>query len=106
MSGTGSRWGAAMFAQFVEAGGRRHAWIRGASVALHVILLAIVLRRPEPVFIKPSSLAFGYGGTSTSITYLATDAFARTEAPRTAESLSLPSPSRAPEVAVKKPEAH
>src|SRR5690242_16013595 len=71
--------GVRMFAQLQV--NRRQRSIRALMVLAHAVLLAMLVRRPAPVFIKPSQLAFGYGGTSQHITYLSTDLFSRAEAP-------------------------
>src|SRR5947207_1586921 len=86
--------GGAMFAQYKP--DDRQRWVRSGSIVLHALLLAWALRRPEPVFVKPSQLAFGYGGSSHSITYLATDAFSRAEAPTSTAKLELPAVKPAP----------
>ena len=41
------------------------------SFAAHTVALLIVLRSPAPIFVQSASVAFGEGGTSTKIVYLA-----------------------------------
>ena len=41
------------------------------SFAGHSIVLLLVVHSPKPIFVQPTSVAFGEGGSSTQITYLA-----------------------------------
>ncbi len=59
-----------MFAE-LEHKGRRSTWSRAVSVAAHGVVLYALIRAPEPIFVTPSSVAWGHGGTSTTLTYLA-----------------------------------
>jgi outer membrane biosynthesis protein TonB len=58
-----------MFAQLNPATGRRQGWPRIGSLALHALLLAWLLYRPEPQLISPSSVASGQNGRSVTRIY-------------------------------------
>jgi len=53
-----------MFGQLSSASARRERWLRVASVALHAVILAWLLRSPEPLLLTPNSVALGQNGTS------------------------------------------
>ncbi len=60
-----------MFAQLNPAMARRQHWLRWASLALHGLILAWLLRAPTPQLLNPSSIAFGQRGTSVTRLYWA-----------------------------------
>jgi TonB family protein len=39
------------------------------SFALHAIILYVLVRPPRPIYVTPSQVAFGHGGTSTELIY-------------------------------------
>src|SRR5215831_15744004 len=53
-----------MFTQLNPAPGRRQAWIRWGSLALHGLLLAWMLHESEPLLLNPVSVAIGQNGKS------------------------------------------
>src|SRR5215831_3633353 len=53
-----------MFTQLNPAPGRRQAWIRWGSLALHGLVLAWMLHEPEPLLLNPVSIAIGQNGKS------------------------------------------
>lgn len=58
-----------MFAQLNPATRSRQHWVRGASLALHGLLLAWFLHAPEPKLLNPQSVALGENGTSVTRLY-------------------------------------
>ncbi len=58
-----------MFAQLKSAS-KRPQVSRGLSIALHGIILFILLRSPNPIFVKPSGTLYGKHGTATQLVYL------------------------------------
>jgi TonB family protein len=57
-----------MFAAQNSSGKRQWSW-RGVSIVAHCILLAIALRSPKAIFVKPSGKLFGKNGTATQVIY-------------------------------------
>jgi hypothetical protein len=41
------------------------------SLVLHCVTIYFLVRPPLPIYVTPSQLAFGHGGTSTELIYLA-----------------------------------
>jgi len=58
-----------MFAQLNPATARRQRWLRMGSVAFHALVLAWVLRAPEPQLLNPVSVALGQNGKSVTRLY-------------------------------------
>jgi TonB family protein len=58
-----------MFAQPNPATGHRQHWFRTGSMALHGLVLAWLLRAPEPMLLNPQSVALGQKGTSVTRLY-------------------------------------
>lgn len=40
------------------------------SLVLHCVVIYFLVRPPRPIYVTPSSVAFGHGGTSTELVYL------------------------------------
>src|SRR5450759_2008991 len=40
------------------------------SFVLHCVVIYFLVRPPRPIYVTPSSVAFGHGGTSTELVYL------------------------------------
>lgn len=57
-----------------EVRGRRKSWGMMASFAFHIIVLAIFLYRPEPIFVTPQSVQLGNGPNSYHVVYVPPDA--------------------------------
>ena len=62
-----------MFAQLNPMTARRQRWLLAASVAVHGLLLALLLREPEPLLLTPNSVAIGQNGTSVTRLYWSTN---------------------------------
>lgn len=60
-----------MFAQLNPANARRQRWLLVASCALHGLVLAGLLRSPEPIRLIPNSVALGENGRSVTRLYWA-----------------------------------
>jgi hypothetical protein len=58
-----------MFAQLNPATARRQRWLETGSLVLHAVVLAWLLRAPEPIRLNPSSVALGENGTSVTRLY-------------------------------------
>src|SRR5215469_15839374 len=58
-----------MFEQLNPANGRRLRWLRIVSVGLHAVILAWMLRSPEPILLTARSVALGENGTSVTRLY-------------------------------------
>lgn len=58
-----------MFAQLNPDNARRQKWLRSGSLALHGLLLAWLLRAPEPLRLTPVSVALGQNGNSVTRIY-------------------------------------
>lgn len=58
-----------MFAQLNPASTRRQRWLLGASCVAHGVVLACLLRSPQPIRLTPNSLALGQNGTSVTRLY-------------------------------------
>lgn len=58
-----------MFAQLNAAGPRRPDALKSVSLVLHLLFLAWIVRSPAPIFIAPSSVTRGDGGTTVSRLY-------------------------------------
>lgn len=41
-----------------------------ASFVVHVIVIYFLVRPPRPIYVTPSSVAYGHGGTATELVYL------------------------------------
>jgi periplasmic protein TonB len=50
------------------------------SMMLHCVVIYFLVRPPRPIYVTPSQLAFGHGGTSTELIYLAQHGSAATQA--------------------------
>jgi periplasmic protein TonB len=50
------------------------------SFVVHCVVIYFVARPPRPIYVTPSQLAFGHGGTSTELIYLAPHGSAATQA--------------------------
>jgi protein TonB len=59
-----------MFTQSRSSNRRRNASLV-ASFAAHCVIVYLLVRPPQPVYLTPSQLAFGHGGASTELVYLA-----------------------------------
>ncbi len=61
-----------MFAQ-LESAKVRSRWSRAVCIAIHGVVLFLLIRPPRPIFVSPSSVAWGQHGTShsTTLVYLA-----------------------------------
>lgn len=75
-----------MFAQLNPATARRQRWLLAASVAVHSLVLAVLLREPEPLLLQPTAVAMGENGTSVTRLYWSS---------RTPDSSSHSSPDKA-----------
>jgi periplasmic protein TonB len=51
------------------------------SLVLHCVVIYFLVRPPRPIYVTPSSVAFGHGGTSTELVYLAQHGSAATQDP-------------------------
>ncbi len=51
----------------------RWRWALGASAAVHVLAVCLLLRQPAPVFVRPQAVVAGAGGTSVTALYLPYD---------------------------------
>ena len=60
-----------MFDQLKPDAGQRQQWLRGASVALHTMILAWLLHAPQPRLLSASSVALGQNGASVTRLYWA-----------------------------------
>ena len=60
-----------MFAQLNPAGSRRQNWLKWGLFILHGLVLAWLLRAPEPLLLNPNSIARGQNGTSVTRLYWA-----------------------------------
>ncbi|MGB9105733.1 MAG: hypothetical protein WCC59_13315, partial [Terriglobales bacterium] len=40
------------------------------SFVLHCVVIYVFVRPPRPIYVTPSSVAFGHGGSSTELVYL------------------------------------
>jgi outer membrane biosynthesis protein TonB len=58
-----------MFAQLNPATARRQRWLLAASLAVHGVVLAWMLRSPVPLLLQPNSVAIGQNGTSITRLY-------------------------------------
>ena len=58
-----------MFAQFSSGTPKRQPCLLATSVAMHILLLAFVLHSPAPIFVAPSLVTKGNGGTSLTRIY-------------------------------------
>ena len=58
-----------MFEQLKPDTGHRQPWLRGASVALHALILLWMLHPPEPNLLTASSVALGQNGASVTRLY-------------------------------------
>jgi TonB family protein len=58
-----------MFTQLDSATAQRQSWVRCGSVALHVAILALLLREPAALLLNPVSVAIGQNGTSVTRLY-------------------------------------
>src|SRR6516162_4771589 len=58
-----------MFEQLKPDTGQRQPWLRGASVALHALILLWMLHPPEPKLLTASSVALGQNGASVTRLY-------------------------------------
>ena len=58
-----------MFEQLKPDTGQRQQWLRGACVALHVVILGWMLHPPEPQLLSPNSIALGQNGASVTRLY-------------------------------------
>src|SRR6266571_2437266 len=59
-----------MFTQTSRSTRRWHASLI-VSFVLHCVIGYYLVRPPRPIYVTPSQLAFGHGGTSTELVYLA-----------------------------------
>jgi TonB family protein len=50
------------------------------SFVVHCVVIYFLVRPPRPIYVTPSQLAFGHGGTSTELIYLAQHGSAATQA--------------------------
>src|SRR5258706_15188320 len=69
-----------------------------ASLLLHVIVLTLCLYR-APIFVKPSSLAWGQHGRSETLVYTAQAQFEKQPVPKKRLLLPKPKPKPLPEIA-------
>lgn len=53
-----------MFSQLNPASARRQRWVLGGTIAIHGLVLAWMLREPEPLLLNPVSVAIGQNGRS------------------------------------------
>jgi TonB family protein len=60
-------WG--MFSEIRPSSRKRNAWL-AVSFAVHCVVLYFVVRPPRPIYVTPSEVAFGHGGTSTQMVFL------------------------------------
>lgn len=58
-----------MFSQLNPANARRQRWLRFASVAIHALVLAWLVRSPSPRLLSAASVALGQNGTSVTRLY-------------------------------------
>lgn len=82
---------------FVEAGNSNRRWKSSLLVSflVHCAILYVLVRPPRPIYVSPSSLAFGHGGTSTELVY-----FSQRGSPA---GQSSPAPAEKREVSLKRP---
>ncbi len=80
-----------MFAQLDRTNYRRGPLL--VSFAIHCLVLWLLVRRPQPIFVTPSAVAFGNRGTSTEVVYLTRDGLDRAQSASTkAEHLQFRAP--------------
>jgi periplasmic protein TonB len=68
------------------------------SFVLHCVVLYFLVRPPRPIYVTPSTVAFGHGGTSTELVYLSqqgSTAAQNSEARPDQRRIALRSPARA-----------
>src|SRR3954468_21584578 len=58
---------------------RRKSWGMVASFAFHLVALAVLLYRPEPIFVSPQSVQLGNGSKSYHVVYVPPNAVAADE---------------------------
>ena len=51
------------------------------SLVLHCVVIYFLVRPPRPIYVMPSSVAFGHGGSSTELFYLTQHGSAAAQAP-------------------------
>ena len=66
-----------------------------ASMLLHALIVGVLLYHARPIFVQPSSIAWGKGGTSTQIVYVSRNGV---ESPPLRPQLPVKKKSRTPEV--------
>src|SRR4051794_15161843 len=59
---------------------RRKSWGMVASFAFHLVALAVLLYRPEPIFVSPQSVQLGDGNKSYHVVYVPPDSEASADA--------------------------
>lgn len=59
-----------MFSQLETKRNRRWTVSHTVSLLLHCAVVYLLVRQPAPIFVQPSSVLAGFGGTSTAIVYL------------------------------------
>src|SRR5689334_4380227 len=84
--------------QTLAAPTKRRATSIMASLLLHVIVLTLVLYR-APIFVKPSSVAWGQHGQSEILVYTAQAQFEKQPVPKKRLLLPKPKPKPLPEIA-------
>lgn len=63
-----------------EVRSKRPPWGKVISFALHILVLAVLLHRPEPIFVSPQSVQLGDGPKSYHVVYVPPDSEASSEA--------------------------
>jgi TonB family protein len=78
-----------MFQELPNPGRKLNARSLIASLALHVVAIALLVHRAAPVFVMPSEVALGLPNSSGSVVYLAPVGVEKSEAPQEKPKLAL-----------------